>query len=274
MNIKRIIAFILSIFFLFAFTGCMNKTSSTYSPIGIIRIDGQIVGGESSVSLFGSSAVGSETIMKQLREAQKDSTKVIILRINSPGGSSPASEEIYEEVVKLKKAGKKVIVSMGDVAASGGYMIACAGDYIYALPSTMTGSIGSIIEWNDYSDLYDKYGINNHTIKSGKYKDIGSPSRKPTQDEIKLLQDTVNETYEYFVDIVSKERKIPKSQLKKIADGRIITGKKAVEYKLVDEIGNLYDAIDKAKSILNISGSVKIKEYTTKKTLIEQILGT
>ena len=195
-----------------------------------------------------------ESINKQIREfGERDDIKVIVVRINSPGGGVGPSQEIYREIKRVS-AKKKVIASMGAVAASGGYYIAAAANKIIANPGTITGSIGVIMEFANAEELLSKIGFKGYVIKSGEYKDIGSPLRSMKEDEKRLLQNVIDDVHRQFVDVVAENRKLKVDVVKKIADGRIFSGQQAKEIGLVDEIGNFQDAIDIAASMSNIKG--------------------
>ena len=195
-----------------------------------------------------------ESINKQIKEfGERDDIKAIVVRINSPGGGVGPSQEIYREIKKVT-AKKKVIASMGAVAASGGYYIAAAANKIIANPGTITGSIGVIMEFANAEGLLSKIGFKGYVIKSGEYKDIGSPLRSMKEDEKKLLQNVIDDVHRQFVDVVAENRKLKVEVVKKIADGRIFSGQQAKEIGLVDKIGNFQDAIDIAASMSNIKG--------------------
>ena len=168
--------------------------------------------------------------------------KAIIVRIDSPGGGVGPSQEIYAELLKIK-SNKLLIVSMGSVAASGGYYIACAADKIFANPGTITGSIGVILEFANIEDLLGKIGLKSVVIKSGKYKDILSPTRELQSDEKALIQSVIDSIHGQFIDAVARGRKMPRKQVADIADGRIFSGEQAKAAGLVDELGTLQDAI-------------------------------
>jgi len=229
--------------------------------LAVVNIQGEIIGGSGGISVLGQTP-GTDNILQQLQQIKKDpEIKGVLLRINSPGGSSAASQEIYEELKKIRKSGKIIVASMGDVAASGGYMIACGADKIVANPSTMTGSIGVIMSFQNIEQLFHKLGIDSEVIKSGKYKDIGSDKRAMTAEERKLLQTMVDDVYGQFVDIVAKERKISREKVLAIADGRIFTGRQAQKIGLVDSLGNYYDALDLLAKMTNIKGEPVLKDY-------------
>ena len=230
--------------------------------IALVYLEGQIMGGRGGGPNILGQAGGTDSLLDQLREIARDKeVKGVLFRINSPGGSSAASQEVYEEVMKVRKSGKVVVVSMGDVAASGGYWIACAADKIVANPATMTGSIGVIMPLQNIRELLDKIGIQPETIKSGKYKDMGSSNRPLAPEERQLLQAMVDDIYQQFVDVVVAGRKMPREEVVAVADGRIFTGKQAKELGLVDELGNYYDALDLLTKLANIQGEPVIKEY-------------
>ncbi|WP_347489403.1 signal peptide peptidase SppA [Desulfoscipio sp. XC116] len=226
--------------------------------IGVIQINGTIVSGVDSSSLF-SAAAGSDVIMEQLRRAADDpAIKAVVLRLNTPGGTTGGSQEIALEVDRLRKAGKKVVASMGDVAASGGYWIACRCDKIVANPGTITGSIGVIMETQNLQGLYEKLGMDSVVFKSGPHKDMGSSSRVVTEQEQQIFQSMVDDMYKQFVATVSEGRGIDQAQVRELADGRIFTGSQALDNGLVDDLGNYYDALDMAADLAGIKGEPEV----------------
>jgi protease-4 len=204
---------------------------------------------------------GADRVTSELRKISKIPTiKAVVLRINSPGGSIGAVQEIYEEVNRLREKGKKVVVSMGDVGASGGYYIACAADKIVANPGTVTGSIGVLMSIGNMQGLFRKIGIKVEVIKRGKHKDIGSLSREMTQEEKKLLQGLIDDAYEQFLQAVIKGRNLERSEAEKIAQGQVFTGRQAKVLGLIDEIGNFQDAVRLAGKLAGIPGEPKVIE--------------
>ena len=200
----------------------------------------------------------SNDIVEQLSQFGQDETiRAVIVRINSPGGSVAPSQEIYEAIVHLKKK-KKVVASMGSIAASGGYMIACAADKIVANPGTITGSISAIMHFANAEEMLKKIGLKTSAIKSGKYKDIGSPSREMTEEEKSLIQELVDDIYDQFLDVVARDRKISKEALGKIADGRVFSGRQAKIIGLVDDIGDMGYAIDLVGKMAGIQGKPEV----------------
>lgn len=231
------------------------------NKIAIVYIDGVIIGGRGQGSLLGGSG-GTDAIIRQIHEARDDaSVKAVILRINSPGGSAPASQEVADEVKKLKASGKPVVTSMADVAASGGYWIAAVTDKIYANPATMTGSIGVYIPYANWEELYNKIGIRQEKIKSGPHKDILSPDRQMTTEERAIIQTMVDDLYDQFVTVVADGRHMDPAKVRQLADGRVYTGSQAKQVGLVDELGTMYDAIDGTAQLAGIQGKPQIKEY-------------
>jgi protease-4 len=201
---------------------------------------------------------GSDEIVKKIKEYREDdSIAAVVLRINSPGGSAASSQEIHEELKKLAKE-KVLVVSMGDVAASGGYYIAVAANYIFANPATTTGSIGVIAESFNLEQALNTLGIKGVVIKSGKFKDTFSPLRPMTEEERVFLQQYIDNIFAQFVKAVAEGRKLPESEVLKIADGRVITGEQAKKLGLIDELGNMEDAIDKAAKMAGIEGKPNV----------------
>ncbi len=204
---------------------------------------------------------------------EHSSVKALVIRIDSPGGAVAASQEIY---MAIKKAGERlpIVVSMGNVAASGGYYAALGADSIVANPGTTTGSIGVIAQLTIINELMDKVGIKREVVKSGKFKDIGNPFREMTEAERELLQEWVDDTYEQFIEAVSSERGIPLGEVRKIADGRVFTGRQALENNLVDVLGDFDDAVNIAGRLGGIKGKPEILEKRKRKlTILDLIFG-
>ncbi len=200
----------------------------------------------------------SRQTMEDINHFKEDSSiKGVILRINSPGGSVGPTQEIYREVLKLK-GNKKVFVSMGSVCASGGYYIAAAGDKVYANPSTITGSIGVIMQSVILDELLKKIGVKSNTIKAGELKDAGTPFREMTPEERAYLDSIVKNIHEQFIKDVASSRKMEFEKVKSMADGRIYTGLQAKDLGLVDNIGNFYDTVDDIKKVLKIKGKPEL----------------
>lgn len=191
------------------------------------------------------------------RYSRDDGVKAIILRVESPGGGVSPAQEIHDKVQSVKKK-KKVVVSMGSVAASGGYYVACAADKIVANPGTVTGSIGVIMHFTNVQDLFKKIGLKSSVVKSGRYKDTGSPFRDMSPEEKALLQGVLDDIHDQFLDTVSAGRGIPKEKLMAIADGRIMTGRQALQLGLVDYLGDIEFAADVAAKLAGIEGKPEL----------------
>lgn len=268
MKKKRVFIAILVIIFLVIFVNLIGnylgdeygKSIGGGAKIGIVEINGIIK--------------SSDDIIRQLYDFGKDKKiKAIILRIDSPGGAVAPSQEIYREIIKIKKE-KPIIASIGTLGASGGYYIASAATKIVASEGSITGSIGVIIQFFNFQQLLGKIGVKGNVIKSGEFKDSGSPIRDMTKEEKELIQGVIDDVHNQFVDAIVKGRSIKKEEVLKIADGRIITGKKAKELRLIDEIGNLNDAIEMAKKIANIEGEPKLVYPKKKKMSLLEILNS
>jgi protease-4 len=186
--------------------------------------------------------------------SERPEVKAIVLKINSPGGSVGAVQAIHSSLLRFRKSGRHVVSTFGDVAASGGYYVACAGDKIVSYPGTLTASIGVVMEMPNVTGLLQKFGVRMDAITSGPMKDAGSPFRAMTPDEQKYFKALVLDAYGQFFDAVKTGRKIPEADLRKIADGRVMSGRMALDAKLVDKLGGYADAVDLAKEISGLSG--------------------
>src|SRR4030095_5627225 len=249
-------------FFLFivAFLTPSSDWTESWGNIAIVEVKGPIF--------------ESKEINEKLEKFRKNSSvKAVVLRIDSPGGSVGASQEIYTEVKKLAEK-KKVVVSMGAVAASGGYYIAAPATKIIANPGTLTGSIGVLMEHVEIQDLLQWAKVNAEILKAGESKDIGSALRKMTPEERKFLDDLLKNMHGQFQRAVAEGRKLPLEEVEKLGDGRVYTGEQALKLKLVDELGNLEDAIEVAKNLAGIKGEPKIIRPEKPKPLwLEVLLG-
>jgi len=213
----------------------------------------------------------SSGIIEEIRQYEEDEgVKAIILRIDSPGGGVGPSQEIYREVLKAKSR-KKVVTSMGSVAASGGYYIACASDLIFANPGTLTGSIGVLMEFANIEELFKKIGIKGVVLKSGEHKDIGSPFREMTPEDKKIIQGVIDNVHQQFIQAVAEGRKLDRAAVTQIADGRILTGEQAKQFGLVDQMGNLQDAIEVVAKMAGIKGKPNVL-YPKKKISLWELL--
>ena len=232
-------------------------------PIGekvaVVRVEGPIL--------------DSKNTIEELKDyVTNQSVKAIILRVDSPGGAVAPSQEIYEEVRKAA-AKKKVVVSMGSVAASGGYYISAPASRIVANPGTLTGSIGVIMEIPNLEGLLNKVGVKTEVIKSGEHKDMASAFRGIGKEERVILQNVLDDVHEQFIDAVVEGRKMLPENVRKIADGRVFTGRQAVKAGLVDELGNLEDAVKTAAKLAGISGEPSVLDKKEKTSLTDFLRG-
>lgn len=244
--------------------GSMRGLQVGGAPIALIRVDGIIVAGESGFSPFEGTASGSDDIVQQIeRAAEDDEVKGILIRVNSPGGSAAGSQEIYNAVAVARKY-KPVVVSMADVAASGGYYISAPATEIWADPATLTGSIGVISTHQDISGLYQKIGVKAEVLKAGKLKDMMSPYGPITPEARAVMEALLKETHEEFIKAVAEGRKeqgLTLDAVRKLADGRIYTGRQAQANKLVDEIGGMSEALAAAGRLAGVPGKPTYKTY-------------
>jgi protease-4 len=214
------------------------------TKMGVITIEGPIMESQSIVS-------------QMVKFRRSKGIKAIILRIDSPGGGVGPSQEIYREVRRTIKV-KRVIVSMGSLAASGGYYVAAGADKIVASPGTITGSIGVIMQFVQLKELLKKIGVGLEVLKSGEFKDVGSPHREMSEREKELLQELIFDIQGQFVKAVAEGRNLSVEEVEEIADGRVFSGAKAKELGLVDVLGNFQDAVDLAKKETGIEGEVTL----------------
>lgn len=245
-------------------------TSSGRDRVALIYIEGTIVGESSSGGGFLSGITASSVeIVNLLEQARKDPrVKGILLRIDSPGGSAAASQEIYNEIKRVRKE-KPVVVSMGDMAASGGYYVASSADYIFANPATITGSIGVIFSLIEMSDLMRKLGITDQTLKAGQFKDIGSTFRKMTEQEKNLLQEMLNQVHAQFIKAVAEGREMEEEKVRKLATGIVMTGEQALREGLIDELGGLEKAKAKARELANLPEDAPVVPYKRKPSIFD-----
>ncbi len=254
-----ILGSIIGLFFLLLILRSIGSNVSIGEKVAVVDIRGVIS--------------GSDETIKLIHTYRDDpSIKAIVVRIDSPGGSVAPVQEIYSE---LKKVEKPIVASMGGSAASGGYYVACAADTIFANPGTLTGSIGVIMQFTQLKGLYDKVGLGHRVIKSGDFKDTGSPFRDLTEQERTVLQSTVDDVYNQFVDTIFEARGnlLTRAEIVELADGRIYSGRQALDSKLLDQLGNLPDAIKTAGALAGIEGKPKVVRKEKKTSLLEQLAG-
>lgn len=218
--------------------------------IAVLTLDGVIQDTGNASPLFASPGYNHRFFMNQLNEIYEDRTiKGVVLSVNTPGGGVVESAEIYDAIKAIQAEREiPVYVSMGAMAASGGYYVAAPADKIFVNQETLTGSIGVIMESINYAKLAENYGIEFNTIKTGPYKDIMSGSREMTDEEREMLQEMINDSYERFVDIIVEGRNLPEKEVKKVADGRILNGRQAIEAGLADEYGKLAETVEALKT--------------------------
>ncbi len=263
-----IVALVCSFFIMVG--GCSALVSGTFSDelnvvgysephIGLVRIDGAIN--------------ESEKVVNQLEMMREDENIMgVIVRVNSPGGTVASSQEINQQIKRLVDDSIPVVASYGDIAASGGLYSTLSAKKIFANEGTLTGSIGVIFQFPDTKEMLDKIGLQFTTVKSGKYKDVGSPFRHSTPKELTYLKTLIDDTYQQFFDEILKHRKISKEDLTAIADGRVLTGRHAAEIGLVDTVGTLQDAAQWLKTECYLDQDALIEEIKPKKKIIEQLL--
>ncbi len=245
-----------------------GKQRSSRNKIAVVYAEGAIVNGQGETQ-----EVGSASFAKELRKIRRDEdVKAVVLRVNSPGGSATASEIILRELQLIRENNKPVIVSMGDVAASGGYWISTASDRIFAEPNTITGSIGVFGLLPNVQKLAADNGLTWDVVKTGTFADTGGINRPKTPEELAIYQKYVNDIYDKFLDKVAKSRKLPKEKVAEIAQGRVWSGKDAKEIGLVDQIGGIDVAIAYAAQKAELEDDWELQEYPEQRTLEEELL--
>jgi protease IV len=254
--------FVFLLFFGLVVFGVLLNSEGSFSYTGqriaLIEINGPITNARG-------------TVKQIIKYREDDSVSAIVLRVDSPGGVVAPTQEIFEELRKTRETGKIIVASMGSIAASGGYYIACAADSIVANPGTLTGSIGVIFELPNAEGLMEKLGVNWEVIKSGRHKDIGSLARSMTDEEVRLMQTVVDDVYNQFVDVVTAYRPLSRTKVIELADGRIYTGNQAQPLHLVDRLGTYEDAIALAAEMAGITGKPNIVSERAK-TFIELLM--
>jgi len=229
----------------------MRLFGSPRNRVAVVRIEGIIADSDSLTA-------GRSKVIASLKAAKRKGARAVVLRINSPGGSVAACQEIFACVTRLVEKGIPVVASMGDVAASGGVYVSMAATEIVANPGSVTGSIGVIIRSTDLSHLYDKVGIAPKVIKSGPHKDMLSTYRSFSKEEESLLQDVINDSHSQFVEAVTTARRKTQAEVEQIADGRILTGRQAYEIGLVDHLGDMDLSVKRASELAGIKGPPRL----------------
>ncbi|EAC8422993.1 signal peptide peptidase SppA [Listeria monocytogenes] len=252
---------------LFADTGELTETvigEGGNDTIAVLSVDGTIQDTGDSGSLFSEAGYNHSFFMQQLEQVRNDDyIQGVLLYVNSPGGGVMESAQIRDKILQIQKERNiPFYVSMGSMAASGGYYISAPADKIFASKETLTGSLGVIMQGYDYSELMKKLGVSDNTIKSGEYKDIMSGTRPMTEDEKKIMQSMIDDSYNEFVKVVAQGRGMTVEQVRKIADGRIYDGRQAKENGLIDEFGYQEDALEALKKEQGLADATVI-QYDT-----------
>lgn len=239
------------------------EEGSPRERIAVLTLDGVIQDLGSTSSLFQPSGYNHQFFMSQLQEILEDDTvKGVVLKVNSPGGGVVESADIYDALRQIQIEKEiPIYVAMMGMAASGGYYVSAPAEKIFVNPETITGSIGVIMQSINYAKLAEKYGIDFNTIKTGPYKDIMSSSREMTDEERAMLQEMINDSYERFVDIIEEGRGMTEAEVKKVADGRILNGRQAIEAGLADDYGKPVDAIEALRADYQLENA-EVFEYT------------
>jgi protease-4 len=240
--------------------------------IAVVPVDGTIAAADSSTGDLQPTTT-PEGLAGALRQAGGDaSVAAVVLEVNSPGGGVTASDEMHQSILDFREqTGKPVVVSMGDVAASGGYYISTAADRIVANETTLTGSLGVIFALTDFSGLADRYGVEQEVVKSGEFKDMGSSFRDLTPEEREILQSIVDEAYDEFVGVIVEGRGLPEERVREIADGRVYSGEQAKELGLVDSFGGLDEAAEVSRNLANVREATVVR-YVEKPTFVETLM--
>lgn len=239
------------------------EAGDAFNQIAVLDVNGVIQDTGDATSIFASEGYNHRSFMEKLEHVKEDDTvKAVILRVNTPGGGVVESAEIHDKIIEIQTEAKKpVYISMGSMAASGGYYISAPAHKIFATPETLTGSLGVIMQGYNFAGLAEKYGVEFITIKSGPYKDIMSSTRDMTEEERKILQTMIDNSYEGFVDVIAEGRGMTDAQVKKIADGRIYDGRQAKELNLIDGFGYFEDVVEEVKKEQKIKDA-QVVSYT------------
>lgn len=251
-----------SLLFCLIFLSCSPMDVNASSKIGLVEIEGPIL--------------TSREIVKDLNHfLHRDDIGAIVVRVDSPGGGVAPSQEIYNKIQSIKSNGEKpIVVSMGSVAASGGYYVSIGADSILANPGTITGSIGVIMSYPTVNELMQSLGVDFHLIKSGQYKDSGTPFRSASEKDEEYFMGIVKELYDQFIHDIIIERGIPHKEMTQIADGRVYSGRQALELGLIDKLGTFEDAVYLAGKMAGIKDRPKlVKPPVETMRIIDVIMG-
>lgn len=247
----------------------LSPALTTGDAVAVISLDGAIT--SAPQDYFLTTGITPSRVRSLLAQAAANpSVKAVVVRVNSPGGSVVASDEIYRALQAFEKP---IVVSMGETAASGGYYISCGGDHVMAHPDTLTGSIGVISQFLNIEELMDNIGVEAVVITTGPRKDIGSPFREMTEEEEELWRGILDDVYEGFVQVVAETRKLTPETVRELADGSIYTGQRALELGLVDSVGTRQTAIEKAAELGSITDEPRVIELRVQPSLFEMLYG-
>ena len=240
------------------------------AKIAVVPVEG-VIGSQESTGALGTPAATPETLRDQLTQAAEDEdVEAVIIEVNSPGGGVVDSDEMHQGILDFREeSGKPVVVSMNETAASGGYYIATAADSIVANPGTLTGSLGVIASILNYGEAADKLGLQEEVIKSGEFKDIGSPTREPTEEEREILRDLVMESYDGFVEVIVEGRGLPEQIVRELADGRVYSGQQAETLGLVDELGDLERATEASRELAGVERATVVRYQRRSPGIVE-----
>ncbi len=231
---------VLGLFLVFLAATLRSEGGLAFGPrVAIVELDGLIV--------------DVRDLLDELKSHRENpAVRAVVLRINSPGGVVAPAQELYQAVRRLRQAGKPVVASLGAVAASGGYYVAVAADQIFADPGTLTGSIGVILQLATFGELMKKVGVDYVVVKAGQFKDLGNPSRPMTSEERRVLQALLDDVHGQFVDAVAEGRRLDRDRVLQLADGRIFSGAQAKALRMVDELGGLEEAVNRAARLAGL----------------------
>ena len=248
------------------------KAGSQEQTVALVELSGPIFEDDSGSNPLSITpgVISSRRVIRLFDDLSQDSDiQAIVIRINSPGGGVVASDELYRKIIDVRQD-TPVVVSIGEVAASGGYYLAAAADRIVANPASITGSIGVLAQLPQFSELFDKIGVEVRTIKSGEFKDLGASDRELTPAERQILQSVIDDSFEQFVQAIVTGRNMDEAEVRQLADGRIFTGRQALELGLIDELGTVETAFELAAQLAQLQDP-QVIEYSDK-TFLQQLL--
>ena len=237
--------------------------------IAVLPVAGTIA--SEAPGALGAATASPETLRNQLRQATEDrKVRAVVLEVDSPGGGVVPTDQMHDSIQDFKaETGKPVVVSMGQTAASGGYYISTAADRIFANANTLTGSLGVIFEYLNFTEAAEEYGIQQEVVKSGPFKDIGSPTREPTEEELEILQAYVDEGYDQFVQVIVEGRGLPEQIVRELADGRVYSGQQAETLGLVDELGDLERATEASRELAGVERATVVRYQRRSPGIVE-----